>query len=115
VTIIDSYWIEVNTVIEEGMMTAASYFLCVKGVTFYKAHDKSCLTAPLWTALGALLGLPFILRTNSFLDRLKDVKLSVIGGTNTFKIMSTIFVIILHSFSERLDIGVSFGGSTAVV
>lgn len=107
---IDAYWIGVSNAIAGGMMTAASYSLFAEGAAFHDAHDDSCLAAPLRTGLGALLGLLFILGTKSFLDRHEDVKLGALGGADARKILLIVFVMTLHSFSEGVGIGVSFGG-----
>ena len=82
------------------MMTTTSYSLFAEGPTPNNTHDNSCLAAPLWTGLGALFGLLFILGTKSFLDRHEDTKLSALGGADVHKILLIVFVLTLHSFSK---------------
>ncbi|KAL7533592.1 hypothetical protein ACHAXR_005337 [Thalassiosira sp. AJA248-18] len=104
------YWIGVSNAIAAGMMCAASYSLFLEGCTFYDDNDASRLSATIRTGIGCLLGLLFILGTKSFLDRNEDVKLGSLNGADTRKILLIVFVMTLHSFSEGVGIGVSFGG-----
>ena len=104
------YWIGVSNAVAAGMMSAASYSLFAEGCTFYDINDVSCLSAAARTAIGCLLGLLFIIGTTSFLDRNEDVKLGSLSGADTKKILLIVFVMTLHSFSEGVGIGVSFGG-----
>mmetsp|Transcript_19416 Transcript_19416/g.33318 ORF Transcript_19416/g.33318 Transcript_19416/m.33318 type:complete len:369 (+) Transcript_19416:127-1233(+) len=104
------YWIGVSNAIAAGMMFAASYSLFMEGCTFDDTNDDSSLSATSRTGLGCLLGLLFILGTKSFLDQNEDVKLGSLSGADTRKILLIVFVMTLHSFSEGVGIGVSFGG-----
>jgi len=110
VTEMKEYWIGVSNAIAAGMMFAASYSLFLEGCTFYDSNDDSCLSATVRTGLGCVLGLLFILGTKSFLDQHEDVKLGSLSGADTRKILLIVFVMTLHSFSEGVGIGVSFGG-----
>jgi zinc transporter ZupT len=92
------------------MMVAASYSLFVEGCTYSDPSDNSWLPAPLRTVVGAVLGLLFILATKKFLDQYEDLKVGVLGGANARKALLIFFVMTLHSFSEGVGIGVSFGG-----
>lgn len=105
------YWVGVSNAIAAGMMCAASYSLFVEGCTFHDPNDSSTLSSPLRTAIGCTLGLGFILLTKNFIERHEDeTQLSSLSGANTKKILLIIFVMTLHSFSEGVGIGVSFGG-----
>lgn len=104
------YWIGVSNAIAAGMMFAASYSLFLEGCTFHDNNDNSRLSPTVRTGLGCLLGLLFILGTKNFLDQNEDVKLGSLSGADTKKIMLIVFVMTLHSFSEGVGIGVSFGG-----
>lgn len=104
------YWIGVSNAIAAGMMFAASYSLFMEGCTFHDKGDNSSLSATVRTGLGCLLGLLFILGTKSFMDQHEDVKLGSLSGADTRKILLVVFVMTLHSFSEGVGIGVSFGG-----
>merc|ERR1712032_1339605 len=92
-------------------MCAASYSLFEEGRTFYDEDDTSKLSSATRTALGGALGLMFILGTKSFIERHEEeAQLSSLAGAGTKKILLIIFVMTLHSFSEGVGIGVSFGG-----
>lgn len=104
------YWVGISNAVAAGMMFAASYSLFMEGCTFHDDGDDSSLSATVRTATGCVLGLVFILLTKGFLDRHDDVKIGSLSGADTRKIMLIIFVMTLHSFSEGVGIGVSFGG-----
>ncbi|KAL3805828.1 hypothetical protein HJC23_007789 [Cyclotella cryptica] len=111
VTTMQEYYIGLSNAIAAGMMMAASYSLFLEGCAFSDAHDRSSYSSPARTALGALLGLLFILTTKNFLERHDDsVKLGSLSGADTKKLLLIVFVMTLHSFSEGVGIGVSFGG-----
>jgi ZIP family zinc transporter len=104
------YYIGVSNAIAAGMMMAASYSLFMEGVGFSDASDDSEWSSAARTALGCALGLLFILGTKNFLERNEDVKVGALSGADTKKILLIVFVMTLHSFSEGVGIGVSFGG-----
>ena len=104
------------------MMAAASYSLFYEGATFddpFDAQSSSSLTqlsSSIRTVLGAVLGLVFILATKKFLDGYEDEMHAGLGGfsgssgRDARKALLICFVMTLHSFSEGVGIGVSFGG-----
>jgi ZIP family zinc transporter len=92
------------------MMIAASFSLFSEGYLYDDPDDTSGLSTTVRTALGALLGLAFILATKNFLDRYEDLKVGGLGGTDARKALLIFFVMTLHSFSEGVGVGVSFGG-----
>lgn len=92
------------------MMIAASYSLFIEGCTYHDPQDTSTLSASVRTCAGAIFGLIFIFATKNFLDRYEDLKLGGLGGTDARKALLIFFVMTLHSFSEGVGIGVSFGG-----
>lgn len=92
------------------MMAAASYSLFAEGCTYHDPQDTSTINPIIRTIFGAILGLVFILLTKSFLDQYEDIKIGALGGTDARKALLIFFVMLLHSFSEGVGIGVSFGG-----
>jgi zinc transporter ZupT len=98
------------TAIAAGMMIAASYSLFAEGCTYSDPSDNSTVSTEVRTSIGAVLGLLFILATKQFLDQYEDLKVGVLGGTDARKALLIFFVMTLHSFSEGVGIGVSFGG-----
>lgn len=107
----DSYYIGVANAIAAGMMIAASYSLIAEGCYFDEPDDISEISSTARTIIGSILGLLFILGTKSFLDHHEDVKVAGIAGADARRILLISFVMTLHSFSEGVGIGVSFGGS----
>ena len=97
--------------IAAGMMCAASYSLFAEGCTYTDPQDTSNIPAEVRTGVGAIVGLLFILATKNFLDRYEDLKMGSLSGTDARKALLIFFVMTLHSFSEGVGIGVSFGGS----
>lgn len=97
--------------IAAGMMMAASYSLVMEGISFHEEDDTSTLTPLIRTAIGTILGLLFILSTKSFLEKHEELKVAGLAGADARKVLLIIFVMTLHSFSEGIGIGVSFGGS----
>jgi len=107
---LDTFYIGVSNAIASGMMIAASYSLILEGVTFTDVMDISDVSCVRRTCLGILLGVMFLLGTKSFLDQHEDLKVGGLSGADARKVMLIIFVMTLHSFSEGVGIGVSFGG-----
>jgi zinc transporter ZupT len=111
VTKMNDYYIGLSNAIAAGMMCAASYSLFLEGATFVDIHDTSSLSPQIRTLMGCVLGLLFIICTKKFLDGHEDeVKFGSLNGADTRKLLLIVFVMTLHSFSEGVGIGVSFGG-----
>lgn len=91
-------------------MVAASYSLFVEGCTYADPSDTSSVSPETRTGAGAVFGLLFILATKNFLERYEDLKVGVLGGNDARKALLIFFVMVMHSFSEGVGIGVSFGG-----
>lgn len=108
---VHSWWIGVTNAVAAGMMIAASGSLLAEGWTFDDTQDSSDIPSTVRTILGAILGLVFILSTKTFLDRNEDLKVGDLQGVDARKVLLIIFVMTLHSFSEGIGIGVSFGGA----
>lgn len=107
----DTYWVGVTNAIAAGMMIAASYSLMVEGWIFDEEDDSSEISSSSRTVIGAVLGLLFILGTKSFLEKHEELNVAGLHGADARKVLLIIFVMTLHSFSEGIGIGVSFGGT----
>jgi len=107
---LDTFWIGVSNAVAAGMMIAASYSLTMEGVAFDEPDDMSTIPSSLRTALGAGLGLLFIVGTKGFLERHEELHIGNLAGADFRKVLLIVFVMTLHSFSEGVGIGVSFGG-----
>jgi zinc transporter ZupT len=104
-----------------GMMSAASYSLVSEGFDLPPAPGDATTggATSRWTmcggvkgrtVLGVLLGLLFIKCTQAFLDSHDGVSLQTFRNANAKKVLLILIVMTLHSFSEGVGIGVSFGG-----
>lgn len=93
------------------MMIAASYSLVYEGCTFDDPKDTSELSVLVRTAIGAVIGLVFINVTERLLAEYEDLTIGGLDGADAKRALLIFFVMTLHSFSEGVGIGVSFGGS----
>ena len=91
-------------------MIAASYSLIVEGCMYADPHDKSEVPTELRTACGAIMGLGFIVVTKKFLDQYEDLRFGGLAGTDARKALLVFLLMTVHSISEGVGIGVSFGG-----
>jgi len=105
-----SYWIGVTNAITAGMMLAASYNLFFEGCTFSEPGDNSFISSTFRTIVGSFLGMGCVLSTKTFLDKHADLKVGNLAGADAQKVLLIIAVMTLHSISEGVGIGVSFGG-----
>jgi zinc transporter, ZIP family len=92
-----------------GMMVAASYGLLSEGFDandvpgFYGYH------AGFRTMSGGILGFLFVIVMKEILDQFEDLKVGNIDGEGAHRLLLVMFVMTLHSVSEGIGIGVSFG------
>ena len=97
--------------IAAGMMSSASVQLFIEAVnagdleggTFMQSALSRCIA-------GMLLGFVFIFATKQFLDKYDDIKLGDLTGLDARRVLLIMMVMTLHSFTEGVGIGVSFGG-----
>ena len=97
-------WLGVSNALAVGLMLAASFGLVYEGVAY-----------GLWrTVLGMMLGLLFIVISRRLIQH--DEHPAVFAGMGAFdarKALLIVGVMTLHSFTEGVAIGVSFGGDEA--
>lgn len=115
VTEMNKWWLGVSNACAAGMMLAASSSLVYEGMALddsaYVLHHGPCLVPQaVRVLLGLLGGLLFIVSTKRLLDQHEDVKVAGLDGLEARKVLLLIFVMTLHSFTEGVGIGVSFGG-----
>jgi zinc transporter, ZIP family len=84
-----------------GLMIAASFNLMAEGV----AEDA------MMTSIGVLIGLVFIVLSAMFLERHEDVQFAHIDKLAGRKMLLILTVMTVHSFTEGIGVGVSFGRS----
>jgi ZIP family zinc transporter len=106
--VIDYY---IMTAVAAGMMIAASYSLLNEGTNFDDPHDTTSISATVRTAIGGLVGLIFINLTERLLADYEDLTVGGLAGADAKRALLIFFVMTLHSFSEGVGIGVSFGGA----
>merc|ERR1712194_506621 len=105
---VGTFWIGVANAVAAGMMTAASYSLIYEGCIFEEQSENQMFSNSGRTLFGALLGIIFILISKQYVD--EDDDLMLLGGNDARKVLLITLVMTLHSFSEGVGIGVSFGG-----
>jgi ZIP family zinc transporter len=93
-------WLGALNAAAAGLMLAASFGLVYEGISYGLAR----------TALGVLLGLGFITWSSRQLRRHQDLTLGRLNGLDARKALLVVGVMTLHSFTEGVGVGVSFGG-----
>ena len=93
------------------MMIAASYSLLSEGWAFEDPNDESKIPVYVRTIIGACVGLVFINVTERVLHEYEDLSVGGLAGADAKRALLIFFVLTLHSFSEGVGIGVSFGGA----
>jgi zinc transporter, ZIP family len=98
-------WLGASNAVAAGLMLAASFGLIYEGVN----HGL------LRTLAGALLGLAFIVAARRLLRQDEHPAVFAgMGGLDARKALLIVGVMTLHSFTEGVAIGVSFGGGEAL-
>jgi zinc transporter, ZIP family len=97
-------WLGASNALASGLMLAASFGLIYEGVAY-----------GLWrTLLGVVLGLGFIVLTRTVIQHDEHpVVFAQMGGLDARKALLIVGIMTLHSFTEGVGIGVSFGGGEA--
>jgi len=107
---LDKIWIGICNAVAAGMMSGASYSLLYEGWTFEDPADISEISPLIRTTGGAAAGLAFIMGTKFCIDGHEDLQVGNLVGADARKVLLIIFVMTLHSLTEGVGIGVSFGG-----
>lgn len=106
-----SYWVGLSNAVAAGMMIAASYSLLYEGWTFEDPSDVSTIPVYVRTIIGACAGLIFINISEKILGDHEDLSVGGLVGADAKRALLIFLVLTLHSFSEGVGIGVSFGGT----
>ena len=93
-----------GTAVAAGFMVGASVGLFREGVGTSAAR----------TALGASLGVAFIVVTRRMLGHRSHVEFGVLRGADAVGALMIVGVMTLHSFTEGVGVGVSFGDGAAL-
>ncbi len=94
------YGLGLSNALAAGLMLAASLML------FYEGMLESLPRV----GVGMLLGVVFIVASRRLLSERKEVHLGTLGGADALRALLIVGVMTLHSFTEGVGVGVSFGG-----
>jgi zinc transporter, ZIP family len=96
-------WLGIASAAAVGFMSAASVALVLEGLRF----------GVLRTLAGAVAGALFIRATSAFLHD-RNVTFGELRGADALKALTIVAVMTVHSFTEGIGVGVSYGGSDAL-
>lgn len=110
---INKFWLGICNGLAAGMMIAAT------GCLFYEAwylpqHFDYHVSVGYRLFLGILLGVLFIKFTKVVLEDYEDVTVCGLEGMDARKALLIMAVMTLHSISEGIGVGVSFGGEGGI-
>src|SRR5919206_1027547 len=98
-------WLGASNAIAAGLMLAASFGLIYEGVSYNLLR----------TLVGALIGLGFIVLVRTLLQHDEHPAVfASMNGLDARKALLVVGVMTMHSFTEGVGVGVSFGGGEAL-
>jgi zinc transporter ZupT len=93
-------WLGVSNAIAAGLMLGASFRLFDEGTAY-----------GIWrSGLGVLLGLAFIVASGRLMQGRENLHIGRLQGADALKALLIVGVMTLHSVTEGVGVGVSFGG-----
>jgi zinc transporter ZupT len=98
------WWLSIANAVAAGLMLGASHGLISEGLRYSLGR----------LILGVMLGLVFMVLTHRYLEGRDDLQIGELKGANALKAFMILGAMTLHSFSEGVGVGVSFGGSQAL-
>lgn len=98
------YWLGLSNAVAGGAMLAASVSLVREGSAF----------SPGRAAVGALLGVAFIVVVRRFLHDRDELEVGRLRGADARKALLIVVIMTAHSFTEGVGVGVSYGGGAAL-
>lgn len=93
-------WLGISNAVAAGLMLGASHGLIAEGVNF----------DPVRLLLGVLIGIAFIVLSHRVLEGREELEIGALKGAGALKAFLIVGVMTVHSFSEGVGVGVSFGG-----
>ena len=103
-------WVGLSNAVAAGMMTAASAALIEESLTL---QVSGYLTPLQCVVIGAAMGIAFVGLSQLVLSQAGDARLGILeDGMDARRALLIVLVMTVHSFSEGIGIGASFGGST---
>nr|CCA27941.1 conserved hypothetical protein [Albugo laibachii Nc14] len=106
---VDKYWLGISNALAAGMMLAATGCLFYEALYIPQITDYQ-VSLEYRLFMGILLGILFIRSTKLFLRDQEDLKVCGLEGLDAQKALLIMAVMTLHSISEGVGVGVSFGG-----
>lgn len=97
---VDRKWLAVANAVASGLMLGASFGLIAEAF-----H-----TSELRTLIGIIVGVAFIAFFRRILGNQKEMNVGQLRGADATKALLIVGVMTLHSFTEGVGVGVSFGG-----
>lgn len=97
-------WLGLSNALAAGLMAAASVGLLIEGFRESAAR----------TLVGAGLGLLFIVLSQRLLESRENLVLGRLRGADALKALLVVGIMTLHSVTEGVGVGVSFGGGEAL-
>ncbi len=94
------YGLGLSNALAAGLMLAASLML------FYEGQRDSLSLV----TLGGVLGVLFIMVSRRFLQGRKHLHIGVLHGADALKALLIVGAMTIHSFTEGVGVGVSYGG-----
>lgn len=110
---VDKFWLGISNGLAAGMMIAATGCLFYEGWFLPQATEYG-VSVGYRLVLGAFLGVLFIKFTKIFLEDYEDVSVCGLKGLDARKALLIMAVMTLHSVSEGIGVGVSFGGEGGI-
>jgi len=97
-------WLGISNAIAAGLMLAASFGLFFEGLEIGVGR----------VILGIALGLAFIAVSQRALDARPEMQVGALRGADARKALLIVGIMTLHSVTEGVGVGVSFGGGVAL-
>lgn len=104
VTNVNKWWMGICNGIASGLMLGASHGLITEGLDYGVPR----------VVTGIITGILFMTVTYKLLNRRNDLHIGALEGANALKALMIVGVMTLHSISEGVGVGVSFGGGEAL-
>lgn len=101
---VNRWWLGVSNAIAAGLMLGASHSLITEGLAYSVFRS----------IIGILIGLVFIAFTRKLLEGRDDFHIGALQGVDAIKALLIVGVMTVHSFSEGVGVGVSYGGGEAL-
>lgn len=100
----DRRWLSISNAIAAGLMLGASHGLINEGRVYSLAR----------LVIGILAGVGFMIAAHHLLKQRDDLHIGALRGANALKAFMIVGAMTIHSFSEGVAVGVSFGGGEAL-